>query len=189
MCLHTQQQKCAPVAEIPTTSAMYLTQAQSTMRSPVPDVVAALVYTGFLAVLLHQGLWSDIQPVLASSNPLPSVRFVKCDCWCVSCCMCVLLVYTRSFPSQVEAFASLFTKPRIVLLAWLHLLTLDLYQAKYGALLLNVVVFDCDHTPCVYSPSYTHTLFSERCFWMAYATACGPCIQLYCALCLGHWAC
>lgn len=33
--------------------------------------------------------------------------------------------------TQMEAFASLFTKPRIVLLAWLHLLTLDLYQAKY----------------------------------------------------------
>lgn len=45
----------------------------------------------------------------------------------------------------MPAFAALFTQPRVVLLAWLHLLTLDLFQAKYAGISLHPPVANPPH--------------------------------------------
>lgn len=116
--------RCTAVVTTPSFGPLIHPQTQSTMRSWVPDAVAAAVYVVFAAALLHQGLWNDLQSVVATSMPMLDVRLIYRHC-VLHCCI-------PFFPSQVTAFAALFTQPRVVLLAWLHLLTLDLFQAKYG---------------------------------------------------------
>lgn len=106
----------------------WLLQTKKTMRSSIPYVVFGLLY----AYLLYLS-WTPetIRLMFASKYWLPEVSLYSVNDWIYYETNLLLMVLHFMYDMQLPGIAKMFSGEMTLASAWIHLLVVDLFAARY----------------------------------------------------------